>query len=490
MSEQPKELASTSAADPVSTAVVAAESQPQHLQPLPPAPPQAVLEEDVYVATVSEIIERDFFPHLKKMKLQNEFLGAINDEDYYKAKTVAFQLGKLTGDLKDEPSASTPAASSFTQNAAQTPTLKRFQTPVYTSATPKSSVDNAETATPEDLLKDQMKKDARVLSLDAFQAKYTSEDNASFLRLLEKQNEQKRQKYAWTFDKERKTLLLEAPKDGTVSAGTPGWAYKAQSSLMYYPEGAALTFADVKASRGGAPTISHGSTRLESTSMSTGELLQPRKSDAQVSAAHDPKQAWRDMASATPALFPGGVAGSEMKVQGYSFVAATPSPAPHKDVDPEELMTWGMIEGTPLLLDSGADHGGSRSFQLPPTPRRDMIGMKLAEKASKNIIKRQGGGSVSKHRGSTTPKPVHGVSSGSGSATPSLSPATQRGRMMSPAAQHLLRKTQINRTGLSGGSASSPWTQPRPDGLGATRAGSPFDTKHTGGTRPAGGSRF
>ena len=36
-------------------------------------------------------------------------------------------------------------------------------------------------------------------------------------------------------------------------------------------------------------------------------------------------------------------------VGGYGFVSATPSPNPSQ-VDSSELMTWGMIEGTPLLI--------------------------------------------------------------------------------------------------------------------------------------------
>jgi protein DGCR14 len=37
------------------------------------------------------------------------------------------------------------------------------------------------------------------------------------------------------------------------------------------------------------------------------------------------------------------------KVGGYGFVSATPSPAPSQ-FDSSELMTWGTIEGTPLLI--------------------------------------------------------------------------------------------------------------------------------------------
>lgn len=52
------------------------------------------------------------------------------------------------------------------------------------------------------------------------------------------------------------------------------------------------------------------------------------------------------------------------RVAGYGFVT-TPSPVPGADVDP--IMTWGEIQGTPLLLDPTdtpidvASHDGTTS---------------------------------------------------------------------------------------------------------------------------------
>lgn len=42
------------------------------------------------------------------------------------------------------------------------------------------------------------------LSLDAFQAKYTSEDNSSFTEILDEENQQRRQRYGWAWEAERR----------------------------------------------------------------------------------------------------------------------------------------------------------------------------------------------------------------------------------------------------------------------------------------------
>lgn len=55
-------------------------------------------------------------------------------------------------------------------------------------------------------------KDTHRLSLDAFQARYTSEDNASFAEIIERQNEAQRQRYQWAYDEEKRQRALDAPK--------------------------------------------------------------------------------------------------------------------------------------------------------------------------------------------------------------------------------------------------------------------------------------
>ena len=47
------------------------------------------------------------------------------------------------------------------------------------------------------------------MPLDKFQTKYTSEDNASFDEILEKDNTERKKRYKWIFDSEKKLLVLE-----------------------------------------------------------------------------------------------------------------------------------------------------------------------------------------------------------------------------------------------------------------------------------------
>jgi protein DGCR14 len=51
------------------------------------------------------------------------------------------------------------------------------------------------------------------MSLDSFQARHTSEDNASFLEIQKKDGQKHREKYSWVYQPNQSTLLLT---DGTM----------------------------------------------------------------------------------------------------------------------------------------------------------------------------------------------------------------------------------------------------------------------------------
>lgn len=71
-------------------------------------------------------------------------------------------------------------------------------------------------------------------------------------------------------------------------------------------------------------------------------------------------------------------------VRGYNLVESTPTLSPSRVGTPQ--MTWGSIEGTPLLL-PGSETPGPQ-FSLPKVSKREELGMRLSEKASKAYRKK------------------------------------------------------------------------------------------------------
>lgn len=152
---------------------------------------QVVLDEDEYTEALSRIIARDFFPSLVQLDATNDYLDAIRTHD---PALISASVRRLA-DLQ------TPLA----RGAGPT------DTPLHTPRTADGPPS----------------KRARYddgLSLDEFQARYTSEDNSSFTQILDEENRQRKGKWAWAWEAQRRVeaqrdkmiegrerLLLEAP---------------------------------------------------------------------------------------------------------------------------------------------------------------------------------------------------------------------------------------------------------------------------------------
>jgi protein DGCR14 len=156
---------------PISGQLVAANSDsalvkklPKRLQPVPQPPPQKALEEDSYIDGLAEIVERDFFPDLEKLRKQNDFLDALNGGKFPLANELKFELAKMTEQK-----------------------LNSETNPIKSS----SGLDTD-------------------MSLDQFQQKYTSEDNDSFQKIVKVQNAVNMQRYEYLFRGENK--VIEQPK--------------------------------------------------------------------------------------------------------------------------------------------------------------------------------------------------------------------------------------------------------------------------------------
>lgn len=169
------------------------------LMPPPPAPkrikrPVRVVNEENYVSALSHIIKRDYFPGLAEAELQQEYIDALDSKD---AKWISEAGHRLEQGMTPGPprarrgTSMNPGMAPMRGIGGQTPVGQGGATPMSVAASEKSLA-------PDNLV--QVDKQDLNLSLAAFQAKYTSDDNESFYKLLDKENVKKREKYAWLWD--------------------------------------------------------------------------------------------------------------------------------------------------------------------------------------------------------------------------------------------------------------------------------------------------
>ncbi|KAL0094643.1 nuclear protein DGCR14 [Phycomyces blakesleeanus] len=336
-----------------------------------------VLDEDTYTEAISYIIERDFFPNLAKLKARQNYFQAQESGSLVSLQ----QAGKALSDLSQTPLQRTAGApESLPQN-------------FYNQ-------DEPELATRVNLN----------LSLDQFQTLYTSEDNASFTDLLEKANAKRKDKYKLIFDETANRLLIEGvPNNGAslkrvkADEAPPGtWKYMPRNALMYFADGTGGTLLNEADSRAPPRAIAHGNTQLEIEEEKEKSETSLKPSD--IAAQQGKMTPWKEINGLDNSHTP--------EFRGFSLVDATPSPTPSRMGTP--IMTWGSIEGTPVLI-KGSETPGPQ-FSLPKASRREALGMRLSERASRAYRKK------TKERANAvrgTPR------SGAG--------------LMSPAAQHLMR---------------------------------------------------
>ncbi|KAG0259424.1 DiGeorge syndrome critical region protein 14 [Mortierella polycephala] len=452
-----------------STAVVSTTKagRPVYKSNIPAPPPQQILEEDEYIEALSKIIERDFFPDLAKLKRQHAYLDAVEMNDTQRIEAAAKELAG-----NDTPWARTPKyAQSGLPNAPWTPArvdieeatptwgdsiksgnqlgMGEAETP-FVDETPSASTVGKERSTSDPAPATNAIDTS--LTLDQFQARYTSEDNASFNEIIEKINARKKEKYHWMYDQEKKSMRLieqghnpdqkllraagevdnEAAESTTKtedqgdsstlevmlrdkrSGVIPTWEYKAKNALMYFPEGLGTNL-DEKSLRGSPKGIIH-----QNTSFQGRDLLVVNQAAA---------------AKFDPAPYLKGNTRDSPKVAGYGFVSSTPSPSLSQMGDDPEMMTWGTIEDEPLLISSGID---ATVFTTPSASALSVYHNAL---------------------GGTTPtprfnSPYHAISS-SPSRTPTRTPVSRvtrmtspnpraRAEMLSPAGKSLLLKARSN----------------------------------------------
>ncbi|KAF0294550.1 Splicing factor ESS-2 [Amphibalanus amphitrite] len=326
---------------------------------------KTVLDEDNFIRELEGIVERDFFPDMRRLRAQNDYLSAAQSGDTVRLHELRQRYGSEVPRRPD-------TAASWSTDPVGTPS--HFDTP-RPGDTPGSS------AASEAGLEDDP---AKPLSLNQYLATHTSEDDESFSDMMSEARRRHRVRHPWFYeaeaahnDRQEKLLELELPSVEEQAGGgqRPGqvatWKYTSENDLMYVPRGLALTAAEKIERAKHGQEIRTENTRFQVTPFNEGQQREVLNRVAQTQSRRK---------------------GGKIDVDGREHVeptrrglVRTPSPAPGVDQSP--LMTWGQIDGTPFRLDGGdtpaaASAPATPSFRILEASKREKLAHELAERAS------------------------------------------------------------------------------------------------------------
>lgn len=415
---------------------------------LPPNPKKrspTVLDEDTYIAAIERIVERDFFPDIPKLRDRLDWLEAVRSGDPVQIRDAQLKIlerrrssGKTPNFAASDGKIRTPAS-----------TFLNSPTPGDFEGTPLCLRSEFSAASAAGDLDSRGADDT--LSLDQFLRRYTSEDNESFSRIMDKVNRKRQERFGHLMEGEQEDVkTLEGEKrdritDGFGTSDQPpstleGWKYTAKNLLMYHSTAEPLLTEAERAQRikGLTKEINRSNSRFHGKSADS----RPKEEDtvailyAPVAGA-TPSAVWPfpdreaerlkkyDLEELRKTPNPFYIESNKKSENGYSFVK-TPSPAPGVDESP--FITWGEIEGTPLRLeteDTPVGIGGSGEgayFRIPCPPSRDVKAHSLSREAARKL----------RERSRMFQKPPLPTSSRGGSMSPNV-------RTLSPAAQKFVR---------------------------------------------------
>jgi protein DGCR14 len=334
-----------------------------------------VLDEDEYTARLEAIIERDYFPHVRRDALKKALLEATAAGDAAAIVEIHQEMGRerlrrvgSRGGVIGTPSiggSGTTASLATargrgrgrgTENAASEATSWETETPVRESVREYGVEDEFAAGVGgrhDEKRRNTAYEEDRHLSVDGFLAKYTSEDNASFEDIMQRSEERrelKRRQLEVETAPLSKRLALEAstsmalvPRSSKASNGKER-ATIGHDSLFKVPTGVALSLKERAHMAIGAP---------KATTAKNTRFAIPPPLTADLS-TRDGSTAKRYQRVHTPSMVPG--------------------------VDMSPLMTWGEIASTPQRL---ADDSGNAvgKFTMKKASFREK---KLRELTSKN----------------------------------------------------------------------------------------------------------
>ncbi|CAG7942807.1 unnamed protein product [Penicillium nalgiovense] len=472
------------------------------LMPPPPPPkrikrPATVLDEDIYTSNLSHIIARDFFPGLLETQIKQEYLEALESKD---KAWIASSKKKLADVMRTPTPGSNARRKSDYASVPSTPQHfpagRAGDTPHgWGGDTPMSVVSTSTSATET---QDRNIPDVSNMGLVAFQAKYTSEDNESFNKVLDKQNEKRREKYPWLWSEnkipsarqiahqqqeiKRITAQGGKPEMGLIKrdehaqpaiktdldarpAKPNTWKSRPDNTLMFLPSSVEDTHetlaqkAEITSRAAPKRTLYQNTRLLDPHAAAAADAASTVPPSPSLSAIQDaiagrPRLSESEAASA--------FAGNETpRVNGYAFV---------DEDEPEPEFTYGSSSKTDDDMEAdwrllGPTSEKPNPFQLGETRKREALHHRMVDRVARNK-RAEKAARVTKTPVSLTPRFASsprldfGSAStpGAGSSRGSVYGGGHQGKMLTPAAQKLLQQVGTPRPKERKSGLGNVWT--------------------------------
>ncbi|KAF8822010.1 hypothetical protein IE077_001227 [Cardiosporidium cionae] len=373
-------------------------------------PPNVLSEED-YVSTITDIVERDYFPDLPRLRVLHELQQAESCQDVGECLRLEKYLSAMS------PAPSNSSFHYFPSNvSAASPAT--WNVPV-----PEANVESHKVV---QLLDGTLHCPNTNCSLDTFQATYTSEDNLSFEELLNAEKRMKRNAQAWIEGTEYKqnlqtAAIADATKKGEKSLDLATNIVVARNPLMFTPTGVPNEEQPYYQKVHLQKQLNSTNTRFNAMEKQADALLMARVDQIQRSKEKTMSEKERALMVAD-----GQFKSTALSSSPYPYVH-TPVLVPGVGPDQSPLMTWGKVASTPLLMPA-ADTADASNFKIPDPLPRERAAKKLQDQASLKVRDRkrkntEGVRTLSSlfGGGETTSLNIKGVERGLASLSPSSS---------------------------------------------------------------------